>query len=229
MQNPLASIYSKSSNVITENIASQHSGSPNLGKHYSNSISSPVSKKHISPRKTRDYSPKKQEKKDRRSKLGIPGVPYRSGPSNHLAKPLMGAENPLTIQQAKSDSSQASPIMQINPLNLSPLGDKRKVSNFHPLSIMIPRLLSAGPPLGFGEIVDIDDCSPNQTTRTSALNSDGQDVVPSPSIFVGGKMVDISARPDQCYKRFSKQNTTPASVVKKHDDTEQSTPQTDTV
>jgi hypothetical protein len=229
MQTPLATIYSKSSNVITENISSQHSGSDKLKKHYRNSISSSVSKKHISPRKTRDYSPKKQEKKDQRSKLGIPGVPYKSGPGNHLPKPLMGSKNPLTIQPIKTDSSQASPLMQINPLNLSPLGDKRKVTNFHPLGIIIPRLLNAEPDLRFGQIVDIDDCSPNQTTRISALDSDGRDVVRSARIFAGGKMVDISARPDQCDKRFSKQNTTPGSVGKEKDGTEQSTPKTQTL
>jgi hypothetical protein len=224
MQNPIASIYSKSSNVITENFTSQHSGSPNPGRHYSNSVSSPVSKKNISarnisPRKTRVDSPKTPEKQDRRSKLGIPGVPYRSPPGIYLAKPPMGAQNPLSVQRVKTDSIQASPHMQISPLNLSPIGDKRKVSNFHPLSIMIPRRLSAEPDLRIGEILDIDDCSPNHTTRTSAVDSDGRDIVPTPGIFAGGKMVEISARPDQFHKRFSKQNTTPASVQKKQNTT----------
>jgi hypothetical protein len=219
MQNPIASIYSKSSNVITENLTSQHSGSRNPGRHYSNSVSSQASKKNISPRKTRVNSPKKPEKQDRRSKLGIPGVPYRSPPGNHLENPPMGAQNPLSAQPVKTDSSQASPLMQINQLNLSPIGDKRKVSNFHPLSIMIPRRLSAEPDIRIGEIIDIDDCSPNHTTRTSAVDSDGRDIVPTPGIFAGGKMVEIKARPDQFHKRFSKQNTTPASIGKKQNTT----------
>lgn len=224
MQNPIASIYSKSSNIITENFTSQHSGSRNPRRRYSNSVSSQASKKkisprNISPRKTKVNSPKKPVKQDRRSKLGIPGVPIRSFQCNHLENPPMGAQNPLSAQPVKTDSSYASPLMHINPLNLSPIGEKRKVSNFHPLSIMIPRRLSAEPDIRFGEILDVDDCSPNHTTRTSAVDSDGRDIVPTPGIFAGGKLVEIKARPDRFHKRFSKQNTTPASLGKKQNTT----------